>query len=332
MADWDIKNVIDYSPNGDDIDTFSQKVKAEEGVIYERLNRVRCNDASAGVLLSDAVPYQWHIDTSTEPATIYMYDGQTNAWVKIGTVATAFGLNTTDLGGITNEGGITTMQMGKDAEKPDTAQLRALYFAYDAKKIYMWSGVAWDVFLSLDYDDIIDEEGSAVRQDDVATSGANKIARFDADGNLDSDITGSPARIVNRGIETRNLGEGDALVYNGTKWVNQKVPRMDDSGTLDVNISGNAAKVGGVTIRTDGNLNDGQILVFRAATNTFTNENKGTIGAGAALSFQQHGEEIMSYDGSEPKTLEFDDFAKEAIGVGEELPDPNPIHFVEVQA
>ncbi len=332
MEDWEVKNVIDYSPNGDDIDSFSQKVKAEEEVIYERLNRVRCNDASAGVLLSDAVPYQWHIDTSTEPATIYMYDGQTNAWVKIGTVATAFGLNTTDLGGITNEGGITTMQMGKDAEKPDTAELRALYFAYDAKKIYMWSGVAWDVFLSLDYDDIIDREGSAVRQEDVAYSGPNKIARFDADGKIDADITGSPARIANRPISIGRLQESQSLVYDGTNWVNKGIVTTNDTGLIDGSITGNAAKIANVTIRTNGDLSDGQVLVYRAATNTFTNEQKGTIGAGAALSFQRHGEEIMSYDGSEERTLEFDDFAKEAVGVGTDLPDPAPLHFVEVQA
>ena len=332
MSDWDIKNVIDYSPNGDDIDTFSQKVKAEESVIYERLNRVRCNDASAGVVLSDAVPYQWHIDTSTEPATIYLFDGQTNQWVKIGTVEKAFGLNTTDLGGITNEGGISTMQMGKDMDKPSSAELRALYFAYDAKKIYMWSGVAWDVFLSLDYDDIIDREGSAVRQEDVATSGANKIARFDSDGKIDADITGSPARIVNRPISVSRLKEDQSLVYDGTNWVNKGVVTTNDTGLIDGSITGNAAKIANVTIRTYGDLSDGQVLVYRSATNTFTNENKGTIGAGAAISFQQHGEEIMSYDGSEPKTLEFDDFAKEAVGVGEELPEPNPIHFVEVQA
>lgn len=332
MTDWDIKNVIDYSPNGDDIDTFSQKVKAEESVLYERLNRVRCNDASAGVIISDAVDYQWHIDTSTEPATIYMLDGQTNSWVKIGTVATAFGLNTTDLGGITNNGGISTMQMGKEEDLPATADLRALYFAYDAKKIYMWSGVAWDVFLSLDFDDLLDVGESVVTREEVATSGPNKIAQFNADGEIEANITGSPARIVNRSISTRNLDEGEALVYDGQKWTNQKVARVDDSGTLDVNISGNAAKVGGVTIRTDGNLNDGQILVFRAATNTFTNENKGTIGAGAALSVQSHGEEILSYDGSAPQTLEIDDFAKEAVGIGETLPEPNPLHFVEIQA
>ena len=332
MADWEVKNVIDYSPNGDDIDAFSQKVKAEEEVIYERLNRVRCNDASAGVILSDAVPYQWHIDTSTEPATIYMYDGQTNAWVRIGTVATAFGLNTTDLGGITNEGGITTMQMGKEAEKPGTAELRALYFAYDAKKIYMWSGTAWDIFLSLDYDDIIDREGSAVRQEDVAYSGANKIARFDSDGKIEADITGSPARLVNRPISIGRLQENQSLVYDGTNWVNKGIVTTNDTGLIDGSITGNAAKIAGVTIRTNSDLSDGQVLVYRSATNTFTNEQKGTIGAGAALSFQRHGTEIMSYDGSEPRTLEFDDFAKEAVGVGTDLPDPNPLHFVEIQA
>ncbi|MBQ8697786.1 MAG: hypothetical protein IJ521_02145 [Schwartzia sp.] len=378
-ADWEVKNVIDYSPNGDDIDMFSQKVKAEEGVIYERLNRVRANDASAGVSVSDAVPYQWHIDTSTNPATVLLLDGKSGAWKRIGYVAENFGLDTEDLGGIVNGGGLTTISLGKDASKPSTAKSNALFFAYDAKKIYRFTGNAWEIFLSLDYDDIQDKEESAVSWDDVATSGANKVAKFNREGILEADISGSPAKlasktiavsslsaddamvydgtrwenkkvatvssdgianvsisgnaakIANRNIVATNLDEGDAFVFDGTRFVNKQVPVVDGDGLIRGNISGSAAKIAGMTIRTD-NLSDGQVLVYRSATNTFVNEQKGTVGAGAAISFQRGGVEFMSYDGSEERVLEFDDFAKEAVGVGTNLPDPGPLHFVEVQA
>ncbi len=372
MSDWEIKNVIDYSANGDDIDTFSQKVKAEEEVLYDRLNRVRCNDASSGTTVSDVVPYQWKIDTSTEPATIYMYDGQSDALVKIGTVAESFGLDASEIGGIANEGGITTMQMGKDADKPTAAQTRALYFAYDVKKIYYWTGSAWEIFLSLDYDDIIDKEQSIITWDNVASSGtASKIAQYNTDGDLEADITGSPAQLENHAINTSGLAAGATLVYDGSEWVNQEVPVVNSTGTLDISvtgsaakmanknitvknldtdqalvydgtewtnqdvavknsnglivgsINGNAAKIAGVTISTN-DMSDGQVLVYRSATNTFTNENKGTVGAGGALSVQQDGTEIISYDGSEGKTLPLE----AAVCLSADCPDVKPLHWV----
>ncbi len=371
MSDWEIKNVIDYSANGDDIDTFSQKVKAEEEVLYDRLNRVRCNDASSGSTVSDVVPYQWKIDTSTEPATIYMYDGQSEALVKIGTVAESFGYTADDFDGVVNNGGITTMQMGKDAEKPTTAKTRALYFAYDVKKIYLWSGSAWEVFLSLDYDDLLDTENNVITWDDVALNGANKVAQFDADGKIEASITGSPDQLENKNITTSGLASGDALVYDGSEWTNKAVPLFNSSGTLDISITGNAAQVakkniavsslsenqalvydgtewtnqdvalkntsglivgsitgnaaqiGGITVETSG-MSDGQVLVYRSATNRFVNENKSTIGAGAALSVQQDGTEIIGYDGSAAATLPME----AAVCMSESLPSVKPLHWV----
>ena len=328
MAEWEVKNVIDYSPNGDDIDTFSQKVKAEEETIYERMNRVRKNDAGAGVVINDAVPYQFKIDTATEPATIYILDGQSNNWVKMGKVAPAWGLDAEEFGGIANAGGISTMALGRGAEKPENAKLRALYFAYDEKKIYIFTGTAWEIFLSLDYDDIVDKEESAVSWDDVATSGANKIIKTNADGEIETNITGQAARMAGKKIVVRSLDEKEALVFDGTNWTNQKVALVDSNGLVNASITGNAAKIAGVTIKTDANLSDGQVLVYRAATNTFENENKGGIGAAAQLAVTSNGERIVGYDGSEAKTLPME----AAVYAGEELPEQNPLHFVEIQA
>ena len=39
--DWQVKNKIDYSPDGDSIDIFSQKVRDKFNLIYLLLNRLR---------------------------------------------------------------------------------------------------------------------------------------------------------------------------------------------------------------------------------------------------------------------------------------------------
>ena len=51
--EWEVKNEIDYSPKGDDIDTFSLKVKAEIEIIYKLLNKLRGLESTTGLNSKD---------------------------------------------------------------------------------------------------------------------------------------------------------------------------------------------------------------------------------------------------------------------------------------
>ena len=57
MSEWKESAPIDYSPNGDDIDTFAQKTKGEFSAIYALLNLLRRSGAMAGLNDADTEAY-----------------------------------------------------------------------------------------------------------------------------------------------------------------------------------------------------------------------------------------------------------------------------------
>ena len=99
MADWTITRPIDYSPNGDDVDSFSQKVKYTLEQIYECLQVLRMNGAQAG-LSGEANPYEIRIDTTT--GYIYMRNADNTDWLLLGEVGNYFGITPETISGVRN--------------------------------------------------------------------------------------------------------------------------------------------------------------------------------------------------------------------------------------
>lgn len=303
MAAWQEGYPIDYSPSGDDIDTFSLKVKNEIARLYELLDRLRTLDASAGTSTADVVGHQWKIDTSTTPHTIYMYDGTAEAYIKMGYVAENFGMNPSDIGGITGSG-INTLTMGKLEDRPANGHSKDIYIANDANTVYQYINGGWEVLLSLDFTKLLNVQSNLVLKNEVADADStteervNKIPRLDDLGRGAFDITGSPRRISNKLIEIDDLSTGQALIYNGATdtFQNKEVPMKNASDVYEISITGNAGKVASKTILTNGTLEDGQILVYRSSLNSFVNESKGSAGAGKSLILTHNGEQI-EYNG-----------------------------------
>ena len=85
MSEWKESAPIDYSPNGDDIDTFAQKTKGEFSAIYALLNLLRRGGAMAGLNDADTEAYCTRIDTTT--GVIYMRDSENKNWIELVKVA-----------------------------------------------------------------------------------------------------------------------------------------------------------------------------------------------------------------------------------------------------
>lgn len=83
----------------------------------------------------------------------------------------------------------------------------------------------------------------------------------------------------------------------------QKLVQTNNDGVLPVNILGNAAKLAGIRVDSD-IIQDGQVLTYRAATNTWHNENKGVIGSGKALNLYDGEELLCSYVGDEVRDFD----------------------------
>ena len=92
MAVWTIPNDqrILYEPNGDDVDSFSQKVKYCLEEIFVCLRQLHTNGATAGLDDTAASPYEVRINTVDN--CIYMRNPDNTAWLLLGEVDNFFGI------------------------------------------------------------------------------------------------------------------------------------------------------------------------------------------------------------------------------------------------
>lgn len=296
MADWEVKNKISYAPTGDDIDIFSLKVRDELELIYRLLNRLRRLDASAGDI-NDTVAFQLHADTAS--GRLLIRDAENLNWIELGKLGQSFfGITPEDIGAVKNTGTIGAFYSGNAADLPTTAGTHDIFYAFDEKRIYYYTGTTWEVFLSLNFADLYDYEKFCVARTEVDYSGKNKVLRLDKNtGKANVDIAGSPDKILNYPIEVANFKTGDVLVLDTAKGkiVNMpkdeiktsdvsatgeanKIVRLDSDGILHADISGSASILDGVEVNVKG-VNDGDILVYHTSTNSFKPEAK-TSGAG----------------------------------------------------
>ena len=287
---WNVKNPIDYSASGDDIDSFSLKVKNELEVIYELLNRLRTSDAGSGTSVTDAVAYALRVDTSTNPPTIYMRNGQNTGYVAIGKLAENMGIDAASVGGVKTDG-FGKLSRGTEADLPSTASSYDVYFATDTKRVYMYLSGSWQVFASLNFGDMENVNSTVVARSEVAASGAGKIPRLDADsGEGQFSITGSAAKIQGYPINTPGLKSDQVLVYNDAtkRWENKdrtsgtvttdevanggagKVLRTDSNNVAHVDISGTAAKIAGKVVDAAA-LKENDVLAYDSAKDEFVN-------------------------------------------------------------
>ena len=198
MSEWKVQNEIIYAPDGDDLDTFALKTKAEFGVIYTLLNRLRRLDAAAGDI-SDSEPYQLHADSTAR--RLYMRSDDNSRWIELGRLGESFfGITPGDIGAVENGGEITTIYGGLGVKKPTSGiNTNALYYAFDEKRLYYWSGTAWEIMLSLNFADLSDYASYCLTRDEAAYSGAGKVLRLDAvTGKGNIDISGSAEKIVGK--------------------------------------------------------------------------------------------------------------------------------------
>lgn len=296
MPKWEVKEPLDYSATGDDIDSASQKLIATLQDVYDKLNRLRTMDADALHAASDAVPFSFKIDTSIEPPAILIRNGANDDYIQIGSVAEKMGITASDMGAITGNG-VKKLSLGAEQDLPATAETYDMYFAYDTGRLYMFLTGAWRVFLSLRFGDLLGVGDAVIERDEVAANGANKIPRLNEVGQGAFDITGSAAKIGDKNLYLPELLDGGVLVYNATRerWevaprddITQndvsttgeanKIVKADANGAIANDTKGSAAKIATKTIDVS-NLQDGDVLVYDATHGTFINRQGAVVNA-----------------------------------------------------
>lgn len=109
-------------------------------------------------------------------------------------------------------------------------------------------------------------------------------------GNIDENFGFKPAGASFLNSEDIGTGAG-------------QIPVLNENGILDVSISGNAGKIADIRNEVN-NLQDGQVLTYRSATNSWRNEDKGVIGSGKALNLYDGDELLCSYAGDEQRDFD----------------------------
>ena len=282
--EWQPKYEIDYSPRGDTIDTFAQKTKAEINLIYQILNALRGNFPAAGDL-RDTEAFQFHVDTASKK--IFLRNSTNENWNVIGKVdEDYFGLTPENIGAVKSDGTINKISAG--VEKPAEATSGDIFFDTANKRAYCYTGTAWQLFLSLNFEDLSGYENHCVSRSEVDYNGKDKIARLDKNtGKGNFDIAGSPEKLLGYQIEISNLKDNDVLVFDNAKKkiVNKpkdiftaddisnngganKIVQTDNAGIANISISGSAAKIGGVEVSTAG-ISDKKTLNYNATYKRF---------------------------------------------------------------
>ena len=212
MAKWEVTNQIEYPT--DTIALCSQKTRDEFALVYNLLNRLRNLDATNGTP-TDTEPYQLHVDTSTNK--LQMRNADNTSWLELGKIdENYFGLTPEDISAVKNTGTIGAIYSGNDSAKP-TSNLKAydLYFAFDSKKLYYWTGTTWQLFLSLNFENLINYAQYCVLKSEVDYSGKNKILRLDATtGKANVSITGSAAQVDGQPFAFSNVAADDIIIYD----------------------------------------------------------------------------------------------------------------------
>ena len=133
--EWEVKNEIDYSPKGDDIDTFSLKVKAEIEIIYKLLNKLRGLESTTGLNSKDTTAQQLKVVKVNRK--LLMRDENNSEWIELGRIGEAyFGIKPEDISAVRNTGAIGTIYGGKEENKPAKAKTNDLYYVFDEKRLY----------------------------------------------------------------------------------------------------------------------------------------------------------------------------------------------------
>ena len=336
--EWEVKNEIDYSPKGDDIDTFSLKVKAEIEIIYKLLNKLRGLESTTGLNSKDTTAYQLKVDKVNRK--LLMRDENNSEWIELGRIGEAyFGIKPEDISAVRNTGAIGTIYGGKEENKPAKAKTNDLYYVFDEKRLYYWSGTSWELFLSLNFEDFTEYKNYCIARDEVAYNGKDKVLRLDkVTGKANVDITGSPDKLLGYEIKISNLKDGEVLAFNGTeqKIINvakdeikktdvsntgeaNKIVKTDNEGVAHVSISGSAAEIDGIKVSTRG-VKNGQVLAYESSTNSYKPVDKDYI---TEDNISTNGEvgKLVKLDASQTIHASLDGSASEIDGIKVETKD-----------
>ena len=278
MAKYQIGWPLDYRNGGDTVDDMAQKYSKEFNRVYGILNTLRSNTADTGIS-AEPEPYQLlAVDDK-----FYIRNAENTAWIFLFDISYRMGT---------------------------TSNAQAKVITTDDVSI---PGIAGKIPMTNSHGKLeVDTVGSAeklggkhaseyVLKNMVSVNGERgKIVQTDSSGIAHVSISGSATELGGKAasyyLDKSILPEDTAGIVTQAG----KLVKTTQTGVLPVNIAGSPAKIAGISVKVN-DLQDGEMLVYRAGQNIFTNEAKG---GSRTLTITYEGVPLVQYNGDESRVVD----------------------------
>lgn len=225
MAKLTEKNVLDYRSGGDTIDDFAQKYMKEIKRLYDILNDLREHKESE-------LPEAYAV--KVEGDKLYIRNGANSTWLELCAVAPFGGLKTATVG---------MLASGTESARPAAGGAYDIYFALDTKRLFIWTGGAWQLLYSLNAGDLAGAEDLVRKSADViAPSGVDvvtaggKLVRTNEVGVLPVNISGTANKVGGQAFTFTQLADGQIPVYRESlgRFVNENKEAIGSAKALTI--------------------------------------------------------------------------------------------------
>lgn len=295
MARLEEQNPLDYRQGGDTVDDFAQKYMKEINRIYQFLNNLREHNAT-GTYQVEPAPYQ----LMAEEGKLYVRNEENTAWLYLFDIKYRMGITENSAATI-----LTTDDVTSTAEALKLVKTNA-----DGKIDVDTTGNA-NTATTL-------QTGRTITISDYGANNSGVATTFDGStdvtialpetvqgkfvGTFSGDLTGTFTGEAGEYIKKTAI---DTVETGSLATTPNKIAVINENGVLPVSILGNAAKLAGINV-TLSNPEDGQVLAYRVATNTISNENRAVVGDAKALHIYDGETLIADYAGGKEVTVDLE--------------------------
>lgn len=295
MARLEEQNPLDYRQGGDTVDDFAQKYMKEINRIYQFLNNLREHNAT-GTYQVEPAPYQ----LMAEEGKLYVRNEENTAWLYLFDIKYRMGITENSAATI-----LTTDDVTSTAEALKLVKTNA-----DGKIDVDTTGNA-NTATTL-------QTGRTITISDYGANNSGVATTFDGStdvtialpetvqgkfvGTFSGDLTGTFTGEAGEYIKKTAI---DTVETGSLATTPNKIAVINENGVLPVSILGNAAKLAGINV-TLTTPEDGQVLTYRAATNTISNENRAVVGDAKALHIYDGETLIADYAGGKEVTVDLE--------------------------
>lgn len=293
MAKIEEQFPLDYRNGGDTTDDFAQKYMKQINAIIQFLNNLREHNSN-GPIQIEPQPYQ----LKAEDGKLYIRNEGNDKWLYLFDVRYRMGFSDNAEAVILTTDDVTTTGEALKLVKTNAdGMIEADLAGNSDTATTLKEPRSFTI-----YDSAGDNSGDTASFDgsrDI-TLKLPALIKGKFDGSFTGEFSGA---FKGEAPEYINKDTIENVPNNSIARTPNKLAVINANGLLPVDILGNAGKLADVSVAIN-NPEDGQVLAFRAASRTWTNEARAVVGEGKALSIYDGDKLLAEYSGGKTVVLD----------------------------